>query len=293
MGGIMADTGVQHFGIGELTVTKVVDLVEAMSPKVLYVGRGREDFDPHLDWLLPHFITPDRLMLLSMHSFIVRTRHHTVLVDTCVGNHKTGSGFPQWNDRAGRYLDDLRRAGLAPEDIDFVFCTHMHVDHTGWNTRLADGRWVPTFPKATYLFRRVEYEAWVASTDPHDRIVLQQNIEPIIEAGQVRWVDDDWGIDDQLGLLPTPGHTPGHCSVELHSAGSRAVITGDMLIHPVQIADPTWRQKADFDKELAIRTRSGFVERALAENLLVLGTHFHAPTAVRVIDTPQGRRVSY
>lgn len=286
----MNSPAIQRFGVGELDVTKVVDLVETMSPKVLYVDRSRDDFDPYLDWLQPHFVNAERLMLLSIHSFVVRTRHHTVLIDTCVGNHKTNAGFAQWDSREGRYLEDLKAADLSPEDIDFVFCTHMHVDHTGWNTRMADGRWVPTFPNATYLFNRSEYDNWRDSKDELDQWVLRQNIEPIIEAGQVRWVDNDWGIDDQLSLLPTPGHTPGHCSVELKSGGAQAVITGDMLIHPVQIADPTWRQKADHDKAQAIETRSRFIESVCDRDLVVLGTHFHTPTGVRVVDTPQGRR---
>lgn len=289
----MTSNAIQRFEVGEIAVTKVVDLVEAMSPKVLYVERSREDFDPYLDWLQPHFVDDERSMLLSIHSFIVRTRHHTVLIDTCIGNHKAHAGFPQWEGREGRYLEDLRAAGLAPEDIDFVFCTHMHVDHTGWNTRLADGRWVPTFPNATYLFNRAEYESWRGSQVEHDQWVLKQNIEPIIEAGQVRWVDDDWGIDDQLSLRPTPGHTPGHCSVDLKSRAAEAVITGDMLIHPVQIADPTWRQKADHDKAQAIETRSRFIDEVCDRDLLVLGTHFHTPTGVRVVDTPEGRRVRF
>lgn len=289
----MSNPNIQRFGVGDVAVTKVVDLVEAMSPKVLYVDRTRDDFNPYLDWLQPHFLNEDRLMLLSIHSFIVRTSHHTVLVDTCIGNHKAHAGFPQWEGREGRYLEDLKAAGLSPEDIDFVFCTHMHIDHTGWNTRLADGRWVPTFPNATYLFNKSEYENWRQSESEFDQWVLKQNIEPIIEAGQVRWVDNDWGIDDQLSLLPTPGHTPGHCSVQLKSGGSQAVITGDMLIHPVQIADPTWRQKADHDKAQAIETRTKFVESVCDRDLLVLGTHFHTPTGVRVVDTPEGRRLRF
>lgn len=179
----------QHFQIGDIQVAKVIDTLESFSPQVLYAGKDRSAFDLHLDWLQPHFVDANRGMLLSIHTFVVKTRHHRVLVDTCVGNHKQGAGFPQWNDRNGNYLAELAAAGCAPEDVDYVFCTHMHVDHTGENTRLRDGRWVPTFPSAKYLFNRREWECWKAATGEHDRVVVEQNILPIIEADQVQWVD--------------------------------------------------------------------------------------------------------
>lgn len=276
--------------IGDIEVTKVIDTVEAFSPKALYVGKDRAHFDPHLDWLQPHFVDAERRMLLSIHSFIVRTRHHTVLIDTCIGNHKRGAGFPQWNDRNGGYLDALATAGFLPDAIDYVFCTHMHMDHTGWNTRLLDGRWVPTFPRAKYLFSRREWAAWQHSDDPHSGPVLEQNILPIIEAGQVEWADDSFQIDDQLWLVPTPGHTPGHCSVALGTAGKPlAFITGDMMIHPVQIAEPDWQQHGDSDKPLAAATRTRFVDDCCDRDVLVLGTHFNTPTAVHIV-ARHGRR---
>ncbi|MEZ5266560.1 MAG: MBL fold metallo-hydrolase [Acidimicrobiales bacterium] len=135
----------QVFGVGDVSVVKVVDVIEPMSPKVLYVGKSREDFDPHLDWLQPHFLDEARSMLLSIHSLIIRTGHHTVLVDTRLGNHKQDAGFPAERP-AGHLPEDLAAAGCSPESIDYVFCTHMHIDHTGWNTRLQDGRWVPRSP---------------------------------------------------------------------------------------------------------------------------------------------------
>jgi glyoxylase-like metal-dependent hydrolase (beta-lactamase superfamily II) len=282
----------QRFDIGGMTVTKIIDTVESFSPKVLYVDKDRSAFDPHLDWLQPHFVDANKAMRLSIHSFIIQTRHHRVLVDTCIGNHKQGSGFPQWNDRTDSgYLTDLAAAGLRPEDIDYVFCTHMHVDHTGWNTRLKDGRWVPTFPNARYLFNRREWAAWEHSDNPHDKATMTQNVLPIIEAGQVQWVDNNWAIDDQVELLPTPGHTPGHCSVRIAYQGASAVITGDMMIHPVQIAEPGWHQTADADKALAARTRQAFVDHHCDRDVMILGTHFHTPTGVYIVERNGARRV--
>ncbi len=284
---------VERFEIGDISVTKIIDLVEMMSPRILYVDKTRDDFDPHLDWLQPNFLAEDKAMLLSIHSFVVQTAHHKILVDTCVGNHKERAGFPQWNGREGKYLNNLAAAGLTPEEIDFVFCTHMHVDHTGWNTRLIDGRWVPTFPSAKYLFNRGEWEAWKDQPGEFEQAVLAQNINPIIEANKVEWLDGAWEIDDCVRLLPTPGHTLGHCSVELTSRGQRAIITGDMLIHPVQIAEPDWQQAADADKGMAVATRTQFIEQACDSDLLVLGTHFNTPTAVRIVSEGGSRRIRY
>jgi len=278
----------QVFGAGDVSIVKVVDVVESMSPKVLYVDKSRDDFDPHLDWLQPHFLDDQKSMLLSIHSLVVRTGHHTVLIDTCLGNDKEEAGFPQWNHRQGGFLDDLAAAGCPPESIDYVFCTHMHVDHTGWNTRKVNGRWVPTFPNARYLFNRAEWEGIKDHTGAHDQAVLRQNLLPIIEADQVQWVEGEWEIDDVVRLLPTPGHTPGHCSVSVAAGTRRAVITGDMMIHPVQIAEPHWQQSADADKTLAAATRTRFVQDHCDTDVLVLGTHFNTPTGVHIVSRGDG-----
>ena len=284
---------VQHFQLQGVQIAKVVDILGSFSPKVLYVDKDRNSFDPHLDWLQPHFVDDAKGMLLSIHSFVIQTRHHRILVDTCVGNHKTGSGFPQWNHREGNYLEELAAANCRPEDIDYVFCTHMHIDHTGWNTRLRDGRWVPTFPNAKYLFNQKEWDCWKNSDDAADKAVMAQNILPVIESGQVQWVDNVWSIDDQVSLLPTPGHTPGHCSVDIHDGTSRAIITGDMMIHPVQIAEPSWQQSADQDKARAIATRTAFIDEHCDRDVMILGTHFNTPTGVYIVDKGGQRRIRY
>ncbi|MBV1876953.1 MAG: MBL fold metallo-hydrolase [Pseudomonadales bacterium] len=286
-------SNIQTFEVGDIEVVKVLDLLESISPKVLYEDKARSAFDPHLDWLQPHFLDAKKSMLLSIHSFVIKTRHHNILVDTCIGNHKSDSGFPQWNDRNGNYLAELVAADCRPEDIDYVFCTHMHVDHTGWNTQLKDGRWVPTFPNAKYLFNEREWACWKDAESKHDRAVIEQNIMPIIEAGQVQWVDNEWSIDDQVSLVPTPGHTPGHCSVALTGGEKKAFITGDMMIHPVQIAEPQWQQSADNDKALAIKTRTGFVEDHCDRDIMILGTHFNTPTGVYIIEQKGQRRISF
>ena len=284
---------VQSFAIGNIRLTKVVDSLEATSPRFLYIDKQRSDFDPHLEWLQPHFLDTEKNILLSIHTFLVRTTHHTILIDTCIGNDKDAPAFPQWTGRKGSYLQDLTAVGCAPEAVDYVFCTHMHIDHTGWNTRLQDGRWVPTFPNAKYLFNKREWEHWQDAQDAMDQAVVRQNILPIIEAGRVEWVDNAWGIDDEVTLVPTPGHTPGHCSVQLRSNGQTAMITGDMMVHPVQIAEPQWSQRADTDKALAIATRTRFINQHCDTDTLILGTHFNTPTGVYIVSAGEQKRIKW
>jgi glyoxylase-like metal-dependent hydrolase (beta-lactamase superfamily II) len=283
---------VQAFTVGNIRVATVLDSLEPTSPRVLYTDKRKEDFDPHLDWLQPHFLDAEKRMLLSIHTFLLRTSHHTILIDTCVGNNKQNLAFPQWNGRqGGSFLNDLTAAGCAPEAIDYVFCTHMHLDHTGWNTQMRNGRWAPTFPNAKYLFNKKEWDHWKDDPHPSDQAVVQQNIMPILEAGQVEWVNNEWGIDDEVRLLPTPGHTPGHCSVRLRSKGQEAIITGDMMVHPVQIAEPQWRQQADVDSDLAITTRTQFVNQHCDTATLILGTHFNTPTGVYIVSKGEQKRI--
>jgi glyoxylase-like metal-dependent hydrolase (beta-lactamase superfamily II) len=276
--------------VGELGIVRVVDCIEHFNPRIILRDVGYEHLEPHLDWLRPNFLDEQHKLLMPIQSFVFRTRHHTVLIDTCVGNDKR-SGFRQWNQRSSAFLDSLRAAGFPPESIDFVFCTHLHVDHAGWNTRLVDGRWVPTFPNARYLFRREEYTHWEAHPEEVFRWTFDESIHPVLEAGQVDWVGADFQVDDQLTLEPTPGHTPGHTSVHLASAGQEAVITGDLIVHPVEVAEPQWGQVSDHDHALAVATRTRFLDAYTDRDVLILGSHFADPTGVRIVDTPRGRRV--
>jgi glyoxylase-like metal-dependent hydrolase (beta-lactamase superfamily II) len=276
--------------VGELGIVRLVDCIEHFSPRVILRGADYGQLQPHLDWLRPHFLDEQNKLLMPIQSFAFRTRHHTVLVDTCVGNHKR-SGFRQWNGRSGPFLETLRAAGFPPESIDFVFCTHLHVDHAGWNTQLQDGRWVPTFPNARYLFRREEYEHWRQAPEEYFRWTFEESLLPVLEAGRVDWVQGDFQLDDQVFLEPTPGHTPGHTSVHLKSAGQEAVITGDVLVHPVEVAEPQWGQVGDQDPARAAQTRLRFLDAYCDRDVRILGSHFAEPTAVRIVSTPQGRRV--
>jgi len=279
--------------IGGLEILRVVDSIEHFSPRVILKDVTYDHLEPHLDWLFPHFLDEQHKLLMPIQSFVFKSRHHTILIDSCVGNDKR-SGFKQWNlRRESTFLNDLAAAGFPPESIDFVFCTHMHVDHAGWNTRLKDGRWVPTFPNARYLFRKEEFEYWESREEDLFRHTMEESIHPVVESGQVQWVEKDHAIDDEVVLEPTPGHSPGHTSVHLSSGGSEGVITGDLMVSPVEVAEPQWGQVGDCDHALAVRTRTAFIEKYCDTDVRVLGSHFANPTAVRIVSTPQGRRVRY
>jgi glyoxylase-like metal-dependent hydrolase (beta-lactamase superfamily II) len=181
------------------------------------------------------------------------------------------------------FLEDLDKAGYPAAQIDTVICTHLHIDHVGWNTRLVDGRWVPTFPHARYLLARREWEHWSADTDRWNQTILADSVRPIFDAGLVDLVEADHAVDAAVRLEPTPGHTPGHVSVHVRSRGEEAVITGDLVHHPAQFARPHWGASVDWDRAMADRTRRAFMERYADTPVLVIGTHFAGPTAGRLV----------
>lgn len=233
------------------------------------------------DWLEPHFWDDaQKNILASMHTYVIRTPHHTILVDTCVGNDKPRTISEEWNHMQTPWLDRLAALGVRPEEVDYVLCTHLHVDHVGWNTRLEGGRWVPTFPKARYLFHRAEFDAWekernhIAVDGSFDDSVL-----PVVEAGQAQFVAGDHAIDDTLWLEPTPGHSPGHVVLHLQSGGAKAVFTGDMIHHPIQIAYPEWNSGFCSIPELAREQRQRFVQNQADTGTIILPAHFAAPVA--------------
>ena len=272
----------QALQVGKVQVTRAEEMIWTISPRFLFPQLSYGDLEPHRHWLVPHFCEQDLKLRLSIHSFVLRTPHHTVLVDTCIGNGRTRD-VPLWDHMTSDYLRNLRAAGVKPEEVDYVFCTHMHVDHVGWNTRLENGKWAPTFPNARYLFNRKEWEYWKDTKDENQGEVVKDSLLPIVDAGLAEMVEETHRIGDEIALLPTPGHTPGHCSVRLSSGGQEAVITGDMIHHPSQIAEPHWFSRVDWNPELGIATRRAFLEAHADTATLILGTHFAPPTRLRIV----------
>jgi len=278
--------------IGQISISRVEEMIWTISPHFLFPDMTYDDLEPYRHWLVPHFCTEDLKLRLSIHTFVVQTPHHTILVDTCIG-HDRQRDIPSWVHMQTDYPSRLRRAGVHPEAVDYVFCTHMHVDHVGWNTHLKDGQWVPTFPNARYLFHQTEWEYWKTSTEDNQVQVMGDSVQPIIDAGLADLVSSDFVIEDGIHLAPTPGHTPGHCSVHLHSNGDHAVITGDMIHHPWQIAEPYRPSRACTDPEQAVRTRTEFVHKYADTATLILGTHFAPPTALHIVSRGDSLGVMY
>jgi glyoxylase-like metal-dependent hydrolase (beta-lactamase superfamily II) len=217
------------------------------------------------------------LLVITYQSFVVRTPRCTALIDTCVGEHQRRPAPLLFDKRP--WLDGFARHGLKFEDIDYVFCTHLHVDHVGWNTRLIDGRLVPTFANAKYVFSRREYEHWKQTTDPGFAAVHEDCVEPIVQAGQALLVDDAFVLSDELSLMPTPGHSPGHVCVDLRSKGERALFTGDMMHHCAQAIAPDWSSCFCFDAAQSAATRWQFFRDHVDTDTLVIPTHFPGTTA--------------
>lgn len=281
--------------IGDMTVSRIVEYEGPIFPPgFLFPDADDETLRAHADWLQPAFIDPDSgHLIMSFHSYVVRTPRHTILVDNCLGNHKHRPQRDFWHMRDGPYLADLAAMGIAPEDVDFVMCTHLHVDHVGWNTRLIDGRWVPTFPNARYLFGRRELEHWqsvaaAGSVESVNHGSYQDSVLPVVEAGQAVLVDDGHTLDDGIWVEDAPGHTPGNAMIRLKSAQGNAVLTGDTIQHPLQLARPDWSSAFCDDPVLSRESRTRLIEAAADTDTLVLTGHFPDPVAGRIVSATGG-----
>jgi len=266
--------------IGQVSVTRVVD-DEISSIGHLLLPQATPEILRPIPWMAP-FLDDQGRLTLSIHALVVESRGRRILVDTCLGNDKERPIVPEWHLRSTSFLSDLSAAGAPRESVDLVLCTHLHLDHVGWNTMRVDDRWVPTFPNARYLFARKEWEFW---KDQPEELgpVITDSVRPIVEAGLADLVEMNHALTDEVRLEPTPGHTPGHVSVRIRSAGEEAVITGDMMHHPCQIAHPEWSTVLDHNADDSHKTRLDFLGRCAQTPVLVIGTHFVTPTAGRIV----------
>ncbi len=275
--------------IGQVKITRLVELTTAsLGPHLL--PQATPEIMQSVPWLAP-FIDDSGRILLSMHALIVESQGQVVLVDTCVGNDKQRN-YPRWNHMQTDFLDRFSALGFAPDAVDVVLCTHMHVDHVGWSTRWEDGGWVPTFPNARYLYAKAEWDHWRNEPQEYGP-VIEDSVQPIFDAGLADLVATDHRVTDEVCLTPTPGHTPGHVSVCINSLGSSAVITGDMIHHPCQILWPQWSTLADVDTQAGIQTRKAFLAQYSDSGTLIIGTHFATPTAGKVVAAGQGYKFVY
>jgi glyoxylase-like metal-dependent hydrolase (beta-lactamase superfamily II) len=292
--------------VGDVKITRIAEADDfALDPEFIF--QMKADAIRQQEWLLPHFITPKGELIVSIHAFVIDTGQRRVVVDTCIGNDKKRH-TAMWNNLQGPFLSDLAAAGYPAETIDTVVCTHLHVDHVGWNTRWVDGKWIPTFPKARYLFGRVEWEHWQREIeleaarahveDSHAAhlietgIVMGDSVLPIIEARQHQLVEVNHRLCEEIYLEHTPGHTPGHVCVRIASRGQEAVITGDLLHHPVQCSVPELGTHVDWSPSKGEETRRQFFKGCADKPIMVLGSHFAKPTAGWVVSHGKSWRFS-
>jgi glyoxylase-like metal-dependent hydrolase (beta-lactamase superfamily II) len=260
---------------GEVTVTPIVEIGRSSFPTTSMLPDSRaEVVAAHHSWLKPHFFDEAAGDLGSrIQTYLVVTPEHTILIDTCVGNDKHRGESALWHMRKGAYLEDLAAAGVTPEQVDYVVCTHLHVDHVGWNTRLVGGRWVPTFPNARYVVAGEEWDYWRHEKDE----CIADSVVPVIEHGQVDLVQSDHRLGRWLTFQPTPGHTPGHVAVRLATSAGIAIFSGDLMHRVVQVAEPQWSSRFCADPARAATTRRDFVERHADSGVLILAAHFPRP----------------
>ncbi len=282
--------------IGELQVDRVVEderpyaALDFLLPKA-----STAMIEPHADWLRPRCLSADNKVHMCFQSFIVRTGRHTILIDACTGNDKERPARPDWHRQNKPFLQTMAATGVTPEQIDLVLCTHLHADHVGWNTRLVDGRWVPTFPNAKYLFAKREYEYWerahregLARGEAVNHGSFGDSVLPVVDAGRAVFVESDHEIASGLHLEAAYGHTPGTCVLHARSNGQHGVFLGDVLHTPVQLIDPTLLSTPFCaDPVESGRTRRALCERYADTDTILLPAHFPSPSAYR-IDSHRG-----
>lgn len=270
------------FQVGDMTIHRIVEMeAPFMDAMAFLAGLTPEVLEEHRGWLEPTALEPiTNKLILCFQSYIVQTPHHVVLIDSCIGNNKDRPTRLDWHRKTDdTYMRALTSAGFAVEDIDYVMCTHLHADHVGWNTRLENGRWVPTFPNARYLFSERELGYWTEQNERNPVGCIVDSVLPIIAANRADLVRSNHALGDHVRLLPTPGHTPDHFAVVLGKSGSDAVLTGDLIHSPLQARYPELSYSADYNQQQAAKTRRSFLEQYCGSNTLCCTAHFPSPSA--------------
>lgn len=284
--GLSPLTTFKKWRFGDIVVTRVLEMAPlTLSPETQL--RTTRDVVLAEPWLQPNFATPDGQIRGHIQAFVIEAGGKVILVDPCVGNHKPRE-IKLFNMLDNPFLDRLAAAGFPSEKIDVVLCTHLHVDHCGWNTKLVNGKWVPSFPNAEYLFSSIEYEFTQRDDkEPgpdaaYDESYLD-SIKPVVDAGLAKIVEFDHHIVEGVYLEPTPGHSPGHCSIVIRSGGEEALITGDVAHHPIQVCRPEICSTIDWDEAMSTKTRRHVFSKYAGTGRVVLGTHFADPTSVTIV----------
>ncbi len=273
----------EYWQLGPIRITRIAELSGPLfDPKIFFPDYDPAVFETNQHWLYPNHIHDNGNVMASMHSYLIETPHHKILVDSCIGNDKDRQPYRNWHEMQSPYLKNLQTTGVAPEEIDYVMCTHMHVDHVGWNTCLKDGSWVPTFPNAKYVFSEQEYtffkgEREKKKTEDFEKVTdkaWDDSILPILDLAEMTQGETEI-IADQLRIIPTPGHTPGSISISLTTNGQEALFTGDVTHHPIQVIKPAWNSAFCELPDQARATRGKVLEHCEQHQSLMMPAHFN------------------
>ncbi len=283
------------FNVGGAIITRVEEVYGPTYPATqIFPELNKEILAEHAHWLAPdHYEAQTGLIKLSVHSWLLQIGGQKILIDACCGNQKNKPGRPFWHMMNTAYLERLAAAGARPEEIDLVMCTHLHHDHVGWNTQLKDGRWVPTFPNARYVFSKPDFEYYQRlDADPKDGPAelgtFRECVLPVVEAGRADLVAGPHRLNDHIEIMPAPGHSAGHVVFWLESGSERAVFIGDVLHHLLQVYYPHWNFPKNSDADQARASRRMVLEHCAATGALVLPAHVGAPFAGHVDATDKG-----
>jgi glyoxylase-like metal-dependent hydrolase (beta-lactamase superfamily II) len=275
------------FTVGDLTIHRIIEQEATFLPALeMLPGLTPELLAENRAWMQKAGALDDNdVLILCFQSYVVKTPHHTILIDSCIGNDKPRPLRPKWNMKTDdTYGRALAAAGFSVGDIDYVMCTHLHVDHVGWNTRLENGRWVPTFPKAKYVMADRELAHWTQKEkdDPASVPWITDSVLPIVEAKRAQIVRSDFALNESVEFVPTPGHSIDHYSVLVGRPGQDALITGDMIHSPLQGKYPELGMRADYDSRQAGQTRRKVFERFCDSPTVMCVTHFPTPSTGRL-----------
>ena len=271
--------------VGNVEIYQIVE-IEENNIFASFIPNATPENIKKIKWLKPFFASDDGNLKALVQSFLIRSNGKNILIDTCNGNGKDRPNVPEWGNLNTNYLDKFSQVNIRPEVVDIVACTHLHFDHVGWNTINKNGKWVPTFPNAKYLFSKEEYDYWIKKPEKEmvdDHNGIDDSITPIIDAGLEKLVDDNYNIDENIKFIPTPGHTPHHVSIVIESESKKAIVSGDVIHHPCQIAHQDWTTGADTYPIQTVETRKKFLKEIVDTDVLLIGTHFANPVEGKVI----------
>jgi glyoxylase-like metal-dependent hydrolase (beta-lactamase superfamily II) len=283
--GKKGESRIRRWQVGDVKVTSIMESADRIPWAPLFPAETADHYKKY-DWLVPKWVTAAGEVILAVQAFVLEIRDQKIVIDTCVGNDRDRE-LPQCANMQTAFLEDFKSAGIDPGAVTTVLCTHLHFDHCGWNTKLENGRWVPTFPNARYLFGRKEWAYWqnVLKEKGENVQHILDSVQPILDAGLAEFVDTNHGVCDEVWLEPSHGHTPGHVSVRVSSRGQEAIVSGDVFHSPIQFAEPEICSAACVDKEMSRQTRRDFIARYGNSAVRFFAIHFNEPVGRAVSDS--------